>query len=170
MSIISANTLFHFTKTQKILINILKTGFRPAYSAEFGPSVDDKMETHEIPMICFCDLPMSSLHKHIGLDGKDGYGEYGLGMSKEWGKVKLLNPVNYFTKESHAFNELLTTSDRLFYIKDHYQQEVQKLIQKAGGVVPENYDDQERVIVATMQYAKDAFNASVTLQSYLKPY
>lgn len=118
MSVLSANTLFHFT-SKDALLGILKTGFRPAYSDEFGHDVIGRsLSTITIPMVCFCDLPLSRLDNHIkGFDWEHNgekqfskkYGNFGLGMSKEWGITKRLNPVLYATQES-AVMEFIGTS------------------------------------------------------------
>ena len=123
MSIISANTLFHFTRTKETLLSILETGFRPAYSTEFGPATNGRIVECEIPMVCFCDLPLSSLDKHINghhwrYNNKEekflGYGKYGLGMSKIWGTEQQLNPVTYTTNKSHYLLKCLEANSRLY--------------------------------------------------------
>jgi hypothetical protein len=110
MSIVSANTLFHFTKQKETLFNILEFGFRPSYCREFGEVTAGRINESHIPMVCFCDLPLSSIDKHTNgyswiFNGKKeefkGYGRYALGMSKDWGIQSLLNPVNYVTNESY---------------------------------------------------------------------
>jgi len=61
-----------------------------------------------IPMVCFCDIPLSQLVSHI-----DTYGKYGLGMSKEWGIKKGLNPVIYFNKNSLLAKRLSVLTNSL---------------------------------------------------------
>jgi hypothetical protein len=104
MSNISANTLFHFTPTAKRLIGILKNGFQPHYSYEEchieSPDGQSKpLFRNAIPMVSFCDIPLSQIKEHI-----ETYGFYGIGMSKDWGKRKGLNPVLYLT-ESAVFSQ-----------------------------------------------------------------
>lgn len=109
MSIISANTLFHFTSTLDVLLKVLETGFRPSYSCEFGKATNGRVKESNIPMVCFCDLPLSTIEKHSSgynweYKGKPqhfkGYGKYGIGLSKDWGRRAQLNPVTYITNES----------------------------------------------------------------------
>ncbi len=41
-------------------------------------------------MSCFCDIPISRISEHTAF-----YGEYGLGMTKEWAQRNALHPVIY---------------------------------------------------------------------------
>ena len=49
------------------------------------------------PMVCFCDIPISRLSEHTTF-----YGEYGLGLTKEWGLKNGLEPVIYSTRAGIA--------------------------------------------------------------------
>lgn len=96
MSKLSPNTLFHFTKSLDDLIGILTNGFYPRYHLE---------ETFAFPMVCFCDIPLSQIEKHI-----ETYGGYGIGMSKQWGVKNKLNPVLYSIQGSilnHNIHEIM---------------------------------------------------------------
>jgi hypothetical protein len=98
MSNISPNSLFHFTPKLKYLINILKVGFEPRYFHETLILNDSKaFRGHDlgIPMICFCDISLGQIVKHVQL-----YGSYGIGMKKEWAVKNRLNPVIYLNKDS----------------------------------------------------------------------
>lgn len=129
MSILTANTLFHFTgndpeRGKDALLNILGSGFRPSYCSEFGDeAIGGVLKGMLIPMVCFCDLPLSKLDKHINgyeweYNGKqytsNGYGQYGLGMSKTWGKNNRLNPVTYINSGSYLLQSAGTAVNRLF--------------------------------------------------------
>lgn len=96
MPIISSDTLFHFTNKENLL-GILKHEFHPRFSLEqyqFGDSETFKVG---IPMVCFCDIPLSLVRKHM-----TKYGNYGIGMSKQWAESKKLNPVLYLNKDSET--------------------------------------------------------------------
>jgi hypothetical protein len=110
MSIISSNTLFHFTNTAENLISILKEGFKPRFCLEtiglefmIGKQADEKQA---VPMTCFCDLPFSMISDHL-----EFYGSYGIGLTKNWGKTKGLTPLIYihdnsaFVKYIHHFGK-----------------------------------------------------------------
>ena len=90
---ISSNTLFHFTSKEK-LFGILEDEFQPKYCLETFGVGDSQMEA-AIPMVSFCDIPLSQIKNHIKI-----YGKYGLGMTKSWAKGKKLNPVLYLREGS----------------------------------------------------------------------
>lgn len=98
---ISANTLFHFTPSIDNLVSILKYEFKPQYRTE--NSLQDLLlkdeegfeTTHVVPMVCFCDLPLSNINEHM-----KSYGRYALGMSKSWGIKGGLNPLIYLCQRS----------------------------------------------------------------------
>jgi hypothetical protein len=56
-------------------------------------------------MSCFCDIPLSRIREHTNF-----YGEYGLGMTKDWGVRNNLEPLLYTTKEgsiTQLLNDLI---------------------------------------------------------------
>jgi len=92
---ISSKTLFHFTKKKEWLIDILSNGIKPRYCTEFCWG-----KKHlAIPMICFCDIPMSQILHHIGKYGGEGYG---IGISKGWAVKKGITPLLYFSYENKS--------------------------------------------------------------------
>ena len=105
---ISSNTLFHFTKRKEDLLSILKNGFWPQYCKEQSiiiPSI-----TYFIPMVCFCDIPLSHIGRHM-----QKYGNFGIGLTKNWGAAHRLSPITYLNPESYYY-EVLT--DTFGLIKD----------------------------------------------------
>jgi hypothetical protein len=48
-----------------------------------------------IPMVSFCDLPLSNIKNHLTF-----YGNYGIGLSKKWGIKYRISPVIYTHKVS----------------------------------------------------------------------
>lgn len=98
---ISSSSLFHFTKSVDILISILKNGFYPRTATEdisfMLPEYDEFPVG--IPMVCFTDIPIELTKSH-----REQYGMYGLGMKKEWGISKGINPIFYIIKDSAAYN------------------------------------------------------------------
>lgn len=100
MGALSANSLFHFTRTRESLISILQNGFYPRYCLE------DPFFEHEkllaFPMVCFCDIPLSQIQNHSG-----AYGKYALGLTKEWAKNNGVCPVLYTHETSNFHKNIL---------------------------------------------------------------
>jgi NACalpha-BTF3-like transcription factor len=116
MSRLSPNSLFHFTPDYENLLGILKNTFYPRYCLEQFDLVDNDHQhfvEDAIPMVCFCDIPLSQLMSHI-----DTYGNYGLGMTKEWGIRKGLNPVIYFSKNSNLAKKLNILTNKSVWQND----------------------------------------------------
>jgi hypothetical protein len=94
---ISANTLFHFTNSIDNIKNILTNNFLPRYCLERIDFFSKNTEEIDIgiPMVCFCDIPLSQITEHINT-----YGEYAIGLSKDWAIKKGISPVFYIHKKS----------------------------------------------------------------------
>lgn len=104
MSLISSSTLFHFTRSVENLAGILKNEFRVGLSvenfehiAQHLPPGSELMPECGIPMVCFCDIPLSQVEKHM-----KNYGDYGLGLRKTWGMKKGVSPILYTHPNSPA--------------------------------------------------------------------
>lgn len=127
---ISTNTLFHFTNSLQHVISILTHDFRPHYSLEnlnvLAP-MDEYLPSLEfaIPMVCFCDIPLSAAAQHMAV-----YGSYGIGLTKEWGRNHGIAPVLYTYPDSGVakrlrdlvkglFNEPIDTVDAE-NVQDHF--------------------------------------------------
>jgi hypothetical protein len=101
MSRLSSETLFHFVSEKKYLISILENNFRPRYVKEEFTFESDGLNQIALPMLCFCDITLSSIDEHV-----KWYGNYGIGMKKEWALNKGLTPVHYYNPKSHAMKHL----------------------------------------------------------------
>ena len=121
MSRLSPDSLFHFTPCLNNLLGILDKTFYPRYCYENFELTRRMTQLIEwvhlidaaLPMVCFCDIPLSQLVNHIRI-----YGRYGLGMSKEWGIRERLNPVIYFNKNSHLAKLLSVIVNNLLWGSD----------------------------------------------------
>lgn len=102
---ISANTLFHFTKSISNLSNILTHTFSPKYCLEHISLIPEDNLDLAIPMVCFCDIPLSQIKDHV-----DTYGEYAIGLSKEWAMSNGISPILYLYNNSFTHQIL----DKLF--------------------------------------------------------
>lgn len=112
--ILSADTLFHFTGKKEYLLNILANGFYPracmenlefAYEEKYRNSFAPTEVA--IPMVCFCDTPLSQIGTHV-----KEFGRYAIGMSKEWGRSAGINPVMYELPDSNPIKLLRSLLDK----------------------------------------------------------
>jgi Putative abortive phage resistance protein AbiGi, antitoxin len=108
MGLLSSNTLFHFTDKNSLLNIIKQKQFMPKYSLEEFEYEYNKKFKIGIPMVCFCDIPLSKIHEHIS-----DYGNYGIGMSELWIKRYRLNPLLYLRAGSELFSLINISIQRL---------------------------------------------------------
>lgn len=96
---VSANTLFHFTPERENLEGILRNFFYPKYHEEDLSKVNlkGKITAAYVPMVCFCDLLLPQLKEHL-----EFYGEYGIGLTKDWGQDKGISPIIYVPENSNS--------------------------------------------------------------------
>ena len=105
---ISTNSIIHYTSSIEKLKGIIAEGFQLKYCAEDIILKNDKSFSGAFPMICFCDIPLSSAKKHLA-----SYGYYGLGLTKKWASQNNLNPVIYIDSSSdigqilHGLSEIV---------------------------------------------------------------
>lgn len=112
-----SHTLFHFTKNLDLVKNILTEGFWPKYCLEDLSWYVLETDYVAFPIVCFCDIPLSRINEHVNF-----YGEYGIGLTKEWALKNNLNPVSYLsgsTNYGKAINSLFENHSKLdgFYKK-----------------------------------------------------
>ena len=88
------SNLFRFSKEFDSLQKVIESGIIPNYCEE-DLSFDKEELVIGIPMACFCDIPLTLLEEHNGR-----YGEYGIGLTKEWGIKKGITPVMYIANET----------------------------------------------------------------------
>ena len=141
---ISSNTLFHFTDKIENVIGILKEGFKPHFCLEDLNFIlpDEPTEELEwaIPMVCFCDVPLSQSKTH-----RKTYGNYGIGLSKEWGKNNKISPVLYAYRESAIIN----TIRRMWF-------DVVRDLEKSGG--QQDVDDHVNRFYDCIPYVGETMN------------
>jgi len=107
---LSPSTVFHFTSKEG-LFGILADNFKLKYcSEEIGHN--KKPVEIAIPMVSFCDIKISEISEHISK-----YGEYGIGLSKDWAVSKGLNPVLYFNNSSSFCSGMIDTVRKINLIK-----------------------------------------------------
>jgi hypothetical protein len=89
------------------LKQILNGGFKPFYSSE-DLTMFGVRECPGIPMVSFCDIPLSQTNQHV-----THYGRYALGLTKEWGKDRNVVPIHYIYENSICANILSDIYDSL---------------------------------------------------------
>lgn len=98
---ISSNTLFHFTKDRKTLESTLINDFWPTLCMENNYVLNGRLSSWAIPMVCFCDIPLGNIEKHM-----NSYGDYAIGLNYNWAKKNGINPVWYLKYKSNPVNNL----------------------------------------------------------------
>lgn len=149
---VSSNTLFHFTSKYETLLKILNSqGFWPRYCIEYGWG-KGRNYNFAVAQCCFCDIPLSLIQNHTKT-----YGEYGLGMSKDWGIRCKLSPLHYYVENSAVLDainnlrknaneqKLRSSIDYLSFIKQYkgftYRQDEQGNPRRKNNIV--FYDERE---------------------------
>lgn len=152
----SKQSIFHFTKERETLFAILTDGgFRTAGCLEEIELMSTRLK-FALDMVSFSDIGPSSLESNL-----NSYGDYIIGLSKNWAKFKRLNPVNYIQSGSTSAElieplllEILKSEDSLdlrytyeqkdkkVIIKDIYTGERKLKIDLLKGILPfmKNYD------------------------------
>lgn len=149
---ISSNAILHFTNSKNALKGILENNFKIHYCKEDISFSDDKNFQIAVPMVCFCDIPFSQIKTHM-----EKYGNYGIGLTKEWAKRKKLNPVLYLAKDSLFANSYIN------FFREHFENP-----EKRKGI-PDLSDDSKRLI-DIVRYMKNYENTltrgNVVYQNY----
>lgn len=119
---ISANTIFHFTNSIENIKNILTKSFQPRYCLERIDYLNSNEKfDFAIPMVCFCDIPLSQITEHINT-----YGHYAIGLKKDWALNKGISPIIYIHPHSRTniiFNGFFQNSIRLDSLKKYLTKE-----------------------------------------------
>ena len=95
------STLFHFTKKEGFL-TILKETFKISYAREAIKSPNNERK-YAVPMVSFCDIKLAEIKYFI----EKGYGNYGIGLTKEWANKNGLTPVMYINRHSDIADKLI---------------------------------------------------------------
>lgn len=127
---LSSNTIIHFTNSKDSLKGILRDNFKLFYSLEqviiggYGPI------EFAVPMVSFCDIPLSEVKTHI-----TKYGAYGIGLTKEWAERQKLNPVLYVEKDSflsrsylNVYKEYLIDTGKLLSDMDNKEKSIADIL------------------------------------------
>lgn len=99
---LSANTLFHFTQSFDTQIGILQTKFYPRACLESQVLSDIFPFRFAPPMVCFCDIPLSQISDHV-----EKYGNYAIGIKKDWAMQQGVSPVLYVHEKSPVLQAIV---------------------------------------------------------------
>lgn len=91
MGCFRTSSVFRFSNDYKSLLKVLQTGIIPNYCGE-NLSYDDTEFYVGIPMVSFCDIPITLLDEH-----NKKYGNYGIALKKDWALKNSINPIMYVT-------------------------------------------------------------------------
>jgi len=111
MARISSTTLFNFTDNIDYLIDNLENGF---YCCNTYEKLPLKNNGYRVPMVCFCDIPLSLIKEHF-----DWYGKFGIGINRSYARSLGVNPVWYITSENRLINSLINTKKMSEYERKH---------------------------------------------------
>lgn len=96
MATFRTSSIFRFCNERNMLQKYLETGIFPNYCEEDFSNNELNIDlVIGIPMASFCDIPITLLAEHYSR-----YGEYGLGLSKEWAIKRGISPIMYITNEN----------------------------------------------------------------------
>ncbi|KAA8748203.1 abortive infection system antitoxin AbiGi family protein [Paenibacillus sp. UASWS1643] len=93
----SANVLFNFMDDLEYLKKVIEfEALLPRYNEEKVDFLNiPGLDKIALPMKCFCDIHLNKLKYHT-----DFYGFYGIGINKEWGISKGIQPIQYINLNS----------------------------------------------------------------------
>ena len=158
MDTIRTSSLFHYTD-YNTLKSILVDGLIPNYCLE-DLSVEDIDFVLGIPMICFCDIPLTRTKDFCGQ-----YGNFAIGLNKDWCFRNRVNPVFY------ASDSNIIISVRFYR---NYEQSLRGIVKQAGGNIHSlniNLSDSNSVQnIVPFINLNNAYSANRALFGYLKRY
>jgi Putative abortive phage resistance protein AbiGi, antitoxin len=166
---VSANTLFHFTSNINNLVGILRNNFYPRYCLEnFSAFYTKDMAKRlgfsniAIPMVCFCDIPLSNIRHHINV-----YGRYAIGLTKGWGKRKNISPVMYALENSISARVIRRGFSRIEKSIHKTNEHLEKLYSKDPKY---KFDEKDKLIDELAGTLARVDNGLIDMMSFTKNY
>lgn len=74
-------------------------------------------------MVCFCDIPISRVDEHVKF-----YGEFGIGLSKEWALSNNLTPILYVASNNHIPNSYRKIVDLVYNLEEAAKDEAKESV------------------------------------------
>lgn len=111
----NANSLLNCMKKIDYLKLILQNkAFIPRYYEESLKYLKLKtINSIAFPMTCFCDINLTKLIHHM-----EFYGLYSIGMNKNWGEKKGIQPIHYINNQSPLGNDFHKIFELAFHQRD----------------------------------------------------
>jgi len=137
----SANYLFHYTTEMNHLVSIMNDFFMPFYcmeSLDYLNLTEFKTEGMAYPLVCFCDIPLSRHKLH-----KRKFGEYGIGMKKEWGMKNHLSAVVYTHSKSMTITSLSILINMARLIQEKLTEEESQVFNNSVSLLIMHYKSYE---------------------------
>jgi hypothetical protein len=119
---LSSNTLIHFTSDKAALKGILEDNFKLKYCREVVAWTSSSRSIVYVPMVSFCDIPLSEIKDHISK-----YGHYGIGLTHEWAVKNKFNPVLYVQPSSHLADSYKDLIGDIAKDLEHYEDKKETL-------------------------------------------
>ena len=149
-----SHTLFRFTKSADVLKLIMKNGFWPRYCLEDVEWLGyDGFDFIAYPMVCFCDIPLSRAQEHVKF-----YGEYGIGLTKEWAESNKITPILYVSSNNNLKKTFRKIVDNTYYISDDDKKEKAK--QNVRYLLAHSKPTEGNMVVAGSVVAKEFYQES----------
>ncbi|GIM30113.1 hypothetical protein CPJCM30710_27790 [Clostridium polyendosporum] len=112
----SANVLFRFfTKIDYLKDVIRYKAMVPRYYEEMIAYLKlEECKKIAFPMCCFCDIHLNKLVSHM-----EFYGYYGIGLNKEWGINRGIQPIQYINPNSNLINDYRVVFSKALQANDN---------------------------------------------------
>lgn len=151
------SSLFHYTSFDS-LKKILRGGIIPNFCAE-DFSYGNKEYVVGIPMVSFCDIPLMRADVFT-----ERYGQYAIGLSKEWGINNEINPILYISN-----NDII---DSLKFYKNYEQHLRGQLnnLDGTGGLHVDLSDEDSVNSIANFINHSNSVHANLNFFGYAKKY
>ena len=151
---LSSSSVVHFTSKKENLVGILSENFKMKFCRENLPFKTGG--AIRVPMVSFCDIPLSQVKDHMWK-----YGEYGIGLTKNWAIKKRMNPVLYVDPKSMIAESYDTALSHFHYQRNgeildgmayrhlldlvRYMKPYEGLLRRSGVDIPDYryYDERE---------------------------
>jgi hypothetical protein len=172
MESIRTSSLFHYSEEFETLQKILAQGLKPNYCGETFSILDTPDFIVGIPMVSFCDIPLTRITNF-----REKYGKYAIGLSKKWGLKKGINPIFYATDNSFVLNSLRQIDEMRIQEEEFLNERMRTTGEslttnglKFNALSLKQSDSDFEKILNSFMYNAHLFQVRSTLFGFTKPY